>query len=431
MANPASTWPLGEPPAGGDSVVVASQGVRIWTSVCRVESFDGALHLQCSDQTMFENLRHQRRVAFTVLRQLSTSVHGSGMVRLVNGSGGQATLLLEPYRLSAGPADYELRLGGWQLITEAPFSGQSRLSFWYRAFRGVTLPLSAIPVALGTAVAFSRGNFNWLLFILSLVGATSAHAGANATADYFDFKNGVDSSTALSSHLGALARERVEPETILIAAFACFMITALMGLVLVQMVGWALLLFGLAGLAGAFFYTGRPLSYKYRGLGELTLGVLMGPVIMMGSYFVQTRGWGWDAFLLSTALALLVSSISLANNLRDIPDDKAAGITTLPMLLGASRSKKLYYGLTVGPYAVLGLSVLLNPSLWPLVIVALSIPQALRTVRDLHATTDEIEDIRQHASRHPFPLNSIRLHLRFGVLAVLGIVAAGLIRIFR
>ncbi len=71
----------------------------------------------------------------------------------------------------------------------------------------------------------------------------------------------------------------------------CFLITAVVGLVLVQVVGWGLLWFGLSGLLGAFFYTGRPISYKYRSLGELMLGILCGPVIVMGAYYVGTRSW--------------------------------------------------------------------------------------------------------------------------------------------
>jgi 1,4-dihydroxy-2-naphthoate octaprenyltransferase len=159
---------------------------------------------------------------------------------------------------------------------------------------------------VGAATAFVYGRFDWLYLVLALIGTVLAHAGANATADYFDFKKGVDLSRALSSHLGALAREKVEPEMILLAAFACFLITALVGLVLVYLVGWPLLLFGLAGLLGAFFYTGRPVSYKYRAMGELMLGILMGPVIVMGSYFLHTQSWNWTVFLISISLARLV-----------------------------------------------------------------------------------------------------------------------------
>jgi len=288
------------------------------------------------------NLKHQHRVAFTVANDDGT-VQGSGMA-LLSDSGDE--ILVEPYRLSDGHETFELKLNGWARIIEAPLPNVRRFSFWYQAFRLVTIPLSALPVLTGGAAAFALGNYNLWLLAIALIGAVAAHAGANAIADYFDFKYGVDLSKALSSHLGALAQERVEPEMILIASFVCFLVTIVCGVALIAITGWGLLWFGLAGLLGAVFYTGRPISYKYRALGELMLGILCGPVIVMGTYFVETRGWDWGVFLLSVSLGMIISSISLVNNLRDMPDDRAAGIRTLPMSLGVKGTKQLYYLLT-------------------------------------------------------------------------------------
>ena len=367
-------------------------------------------------------------MAFTILDGNGT-VQGSGMARISNTTGVHpTTILVEPYRVTEGEKTYELRLMGWVEVADTKLPDISRYAFWYQAFRMVTLPLSALSVLVGGIAAFAQGQLNLPLLVLSLIGAVCAHAGANATADYFDFKNGVDSSHALSSHLGALARERVEPEMILLTAFACFMVTELIGLVLLQMVGWKLLFFGLTGLLGAFFYTGSPISYKYRALGELILGILMGPVIVMGTYYVQTQGWDWGVFLVSVALGMLISSISLVNNLRDMPDDKAAGIHTLPMLLGVSGTKRLYYFLVLGPYPVVAAAILINPIFWPMALVLVSLPRAFRSMSAIRNTRDDLDDIRQKSLLNPYPLNSIRLHSLFGMFVVIGLVVAGLIR---
>ncbi len=354
-------------------------------------------------------------------------MQGSAMARIVDSG---SALLLEPYRLFDGTDTFELKLNGWTKVGEAPPTDIRKFAFWYQAFRLVTIPLSALPVLAGGAAAFALGQSNWLLLALALIGAVSAHAGANALADYFDFKNGVDLAKALSSHLGALAEERVEPELILIAAFVCFLVTAIVGVVLVQMVGWGLLWFGLAGLLGAFFYTGRPISYKYRSLGELMLGLLCGPVIVMGTFYVVTLSWDWGVFLLSVSLGMIISSISLVNNLRDMPDDRAAGIRTLPMSIGVRGTKRLYYSLTWGPYAVAAASLAFHPAFWPIVAVLLSLPRAVKAVRSLSSTGDDIDDIRRTALQNPYPLNSIRLHARFGELLVVGLLIAGIIRLF-
>jgi 1,4-dihydroxy-2-naphthoate polyprenyltransferase len=282
---------------------------------------------------------------------------------------------------------------------------------------------------VGASAAFLYGHFNWLFLVLALIGTVLAHAGANAAADYFDFKKGVDLSGALSSHLGALARERVEPEMILLAALACFLITVVIGLILVLMVGWPLLLFGLAGLLGAFFYTGRPVSYKYRAMGELWLGILMGPVIVMGSFYLHALRWDWAVFLISIGLAMLVSSVSLANNLRDLPDDKAAGIHTLPMVLGVPKTKNFYYFLTWCPYLLAITAILVTHEFWPVALVVVSLPQAIRTIQALYRTKNDVEDIRLKSLKQPYPLNSIRLYVSFTTLMVVCIVIAGIIRV--
>ena len=424
-------WPLPNIPGKNDRVILASQGVRIWTSECRVELFDGNLKLSCSDRTTIENLQHQQRVAFTLLNtDESYSTQGSGIVRIIEKINGQnANILVEPYRVSTVDGKtYELKLAGWCPVIEGAPPDISMLAFWYQAFRAVTLPMSALPVLVGATAAFFYGQFNWLFLVLALIGTLLAHAGANAAADYFDFKKGVDMSRALSSHLGALARERVEPEMILLAAFACFLVTALIGLVLVYLVGWLLLIFGLGGLLGAIFYTGRPISYKYRAMGELMLGILMGPVIVMGSFFLHTQSWNWLVFLISIALAMLVSSVSLANNLRDLPDDKNAGIRTLPMMLGVYRTKFLYYVLTSCPYLLIAIVIALNHSLWPIGLVIISLPQAVKTVQVLHSTKNDVDDIRQKSLVHPFPLNSIRLYVRFASILAVCIFLAGLFK---
>lgn len=432
MSDLSIRWPLPDIPCQNDRIILASQGIRIWTAECQVEIFDGNLKLTCSDKTTIENLGHQQRVAFTILGSGSgRSIQGSGIARLTgNTSPYHTDIEIEPYRISSvdGQA-YELKLAGWTPVREGKPPDISLFSFWYGAFRAVTLPMSALPVLVGAVAAFVYGQFNWLLLILALIGTVLAHAGANSVADYFDFKKGVDLSRALSSHVGALASERVEPEMILMAALTCFLITALIGLILVYLVGWQILLFGLAGLLGAFFYTGRPVSYKYHAMGELMLGILIGPVIVMGSFYLQTQNLNWIVLLLSIALAMLVSSASLANNLRDLPDDKAAGIHTLPMILGVSRTKALYYFLTSCPYLVFAAAIGINHSFWPLAMVVISLPQAVKTIKALHSTANNIEDIRQKSMLHPYPLNSIRLYINFASLTVACIVIAGLVRL--
>ncbi len=430
MSELSINWPPEVSISEGCRVILATQGIRLWTAECLVLNRGDALQLICSDKTTLDNLRRQSRVAFSVVDpNLDATIQGSGIARVEGEADAQGVrIALEPYRLAVGQErTYELKLNGWMEVTEVSPPDLRSVGFWYQAFRAVTLTLSVIPVLMGAAAAFAQGQFDPGLLILAAIGGALAHAGANAFADYFDFKKGVDSSRALSSHLGALARERVAPEWILLAAFACFSATALIGIVLVQRTGWPLMLFGLVGLLGAFSYTGWPVAYKYRAMGEPLLGVLMGPLMVMGSYYLQTRGWDWALFLLSLAVASIVASISRVNNLRDLPDDQMAGIRTLPMALGVTGTKRLYYLLTVTPFLLALASIAVSPRFWPVAVVIASFPSAFTAVRVLRNTRDDVQDIRNKAAHAPYPLYSIRLHLRFGMLAVIGLVLAGLL----
>lgn len=107
-----------------------------------------------------------------------------------------------------------------------------------------------------------------------------------------------------------------------------------------------------------------------------------------------------------------------------------AGIRTLPMVLGVSRTKKLYYILTVGPYLLAAAAILVDRAFWPMAAVTISLPRALKTVQDLRGTDDDVEDIRQKSLKHPYPLNSIRLYVRFTSITAASIALVGLIRLF-
>ena len=83
-----------------------------------------------------------------------------------------------------------------------------------------------------------------------------------------------------------------------------------------------MLALGLASVAAGYFYTASPFSLAYRGLGEVVVFVFMGPVIVVGAYYVQTEAWAWEPFVASLPIGLLVAAILHANNVRDIENDR-------------------------------------------------------------------------------------------------------------
>lgn len=449
----------------GQVIALASRGVKIWNAELCFWRHDFELYCIADDLQTIANICVNPRVAFTLSDSTcKSSLQGTGIAHFIeeipadkNLSNGaripegvfnflnkDARLIrIVPYRFILTELNPE---GKVQTIiekrrlewTEVEAAGQEnlpgkrkvsgRIQFWMKAMRSISFWLSAFPVAVGAAYAFVKGFFNPELFLLSLFGGILVHAGVNLISDYNDFKKGIDTTDALSSHIGVLVNESTEPEKLLMAAIIAFTAATFLGGVMVGLVGWSILLFGLVGITGGFFYTGGPVSYKYIGLGEFIIAFLMGPLMVEGAYFVQTGRVGLVAFVISIPVGLLVGSVTLANNLRDVQDDKRARITTLPMNIGIKRAKSLYYLMIILPYLIVGATVAADFSLYPLLLVVLSIPKAVKALEAMRKTGDTAEDFRAKAHIFRYPLNSIKLHFQFSIMLTIGCLISAFIK---
>ena len=83
--------------------------------------------------------------------------------------------------------------------------------------------------------------------------------------------------------------------------------------------------------------------------------VLMGPLMVVGSYFAVTGVWSVVARVLSVPVGLLVAAILHGNEWRDISEDTRAGIVTLSSRLGKEWAHYGYVALVLGAYMTLGL----------------------------------------------------------------------------
>jgi 1,4-dihydroxy-2-naphthoate octaprenyltransferase len=334
---------------------------------------------------------------------------------------------LAPYRLRSltDQEGYISTFQGW--VPEPMASPQRPFRFWLRAVRCKSLLLSAFSVLIGSLFALVGGRFSPYLFFLSLCGGVLAHAAANFFSDYHDYINAVDSTQAISSIVGVLAREEVESAKILTAGFLTLCLALLLTAFLTAACGLSPLLFILVGLFGAATYCWKPVAYKYRGWGETIVGLLMGPLMVLGSYFIQTSHLSLPVLLISIALGMIIFSVSLTNNLRDIPEDRRAGITTLPMKLGVYRTKILYYLLVFLPF-ILSLSVILiSPSLIMLLVAFSSLRPAWKAAANLAKTRDTIADIRLNSPTLDYPINSIRYYLSYALWTSIGLLITYLI----
>src|SRR5579885_1351040 len=250
-----------------------------------------------------------------------------------------------------------------------------RLKLWFGATRPFSFTASIVPVVVGTLVAAPKA-FNPFYFILALLGSVLIHAGTNLVNDYYDHVKGVDGPDSLGPR-NAIRRGLISPGEVLRLGIACFVLGSLCGLALV------------------------------------------GPVMVLGAYYVQTAHWSWDPFIVSLPIAFLVTAILHANNLRDIDDDRRHGKRTLATIIGRRPANWAHYLLIGATYASLIVMVATRVAPWPVLLTLLTAPAALQAVR-LTARTKEPRRLNYVLFR------TAQLHMRFGALLAAGL-AAGLV----
>ena len=187
--------------------------------------------------------------------------------------------------------------------------------------------------------------------------------------------------TASSHQLDVAASSSpATPRQVLLAVALSFAVAGLAGLALAALSSWWLVAVGVVCIAAAWTYTGGPLPYGYRALGEVFVFVFFGPVAVVGTTFVQTRSLEGLAFAVSVPVGLLIVAILVVNNLRDIDGDAAVGKRTLAVLVGDRSTRLLYVGLFVAAFAVIaGLGVQRPWALLGLLAVPLAVAPS-RTV---------------------------------------------------
>ncbi|NJL32873.1 MAG: UbiA family prenyltransferase, partial [Chloroflexaceae bacterium] len=162
------------------------------------------------------------------------------------------------------------------------------LTTWFIASRPWSYTAAVIPVALGTIVAAYQGAFDVWIFLLTVVGSVLLQAGTNFANDYYDFIKGTDNAASLGTG-GIVFKHNIRPIQALFASLICFGIGSVIGLYLVWVAGPLILWIGIASVLIGFFYTAGPFALAYVGLGEIAVFIFMGPVIVMGSYYVQMK----------------------------------------------------------------------------------------------------------------------------------------------
>jgi len=223
-------------------------------------------------------------------------------------------------------------------IAPSPVYYQKDWKVWWRLVRPHTLTAAFVPVILGTVLAISYDSrFDIGLFITMLIASFLIQIGTNLFNEYYDYKRGLDNAESVGIG-GGIVRDGLQPKTIMQLALSLYGIALLIGIYICMNSSWWLAAIGLGCMLMGYLYTGGPLPIAYTPFGELASGLLMGMIIVLISFFIQTGTVTIESILTATPIMILVGSINLSNNIRDLDGDKKNGRRTLAILLGKKNS---------------------------------------------------------------------------------------------
>ena len=309
-------------------------------------------------------------------------------------------------------------------ITKEEWQNLDIVSQWLIATRSAVFIMTALAAAIGGFMALIAGNFNLANFLAALIGLVFAHASNNLLNDLVDSRKGVDKGNYYRSLYGPQTVEHGLLSTVGMIRFigVTLLIALACGVFLIARTGPGTLYLMLAGLFFLLFYT-WPL--KYIGLGEFTVIVVWGPLMVGGSYFVTTGGeWSWPVAIVGLVYALGPTSVLFGKHIDKSEADKVKGVYTLPVILGEKVSRYTTIVLWVAQYALVGWLILSGSIGISLAIVLLALPKFLYTavVFSQPRPTEKPEGILGQAWPLYLVHQAFIYNKRFGMLFLLGLI---------
>jgi 1,4-dihydroxy-2-naphthoate octaprenyltransferase len=268
------------------------------------------------------------------------------------------------------------------------------------------------PLGLAAVIALDQGVFDLLPFLLALIGALLLQIAANLVNEYADYRRGAD--TLKQAGQGMTIKNKIlDPSSVLAGAIVTVVGGSLIGLYLLSQSGPLLLWIGIGGVLVVVTYTAGPFPLAYHGLGEITVAIFMGPLMVLGTYYVMARQFDIVPILASIPISFMVAAILHANNIRDMEADRAVNKRTLAVRFGLRYARAEYIVLVAGTYVALLILIAFRVIPWTTLIVLVTVPEACRLIT-LVTTTAETALLHQAQGR------TARLHGRFGLFLVIG-----------
>ena len=299
----------------------------------------------------------------------------------------------------------------------------TKIFCWMVIMRLPFLSATIVPILLGATVASRYVSVDWFYFALTMLGGSLLHIGTNTSNDYFDHTSGTDEANynymvPFSGGSRSIQMGLISAKGMLYLSIITFALSGLIGIPLIIKAGINILYLGFIGFLSGFFYTAPPFRFASRkGIGELLIGLNFGPLMVVGSFLVQTSGnltHVFEAALAGIPIGLLVAAIVYVNQFPDYDGDKATGKNNLVVVFGPEKARIGYVLLVVG--AFVSIIVMALNGIFPM----LSLITLFTSIISVY-TTKTLYKYYNNRLLQPANAGTIGLHFITGVFFCVGI----------
>lgn len=264
------------------------------------------------------------------------------------------------------------------------------LSKWFVATRSAVTRITLYSGFIGGLFAwqymYAAGRpFNYLMWVVLILGLFLAHGTNNLINDYIDFSRGIDKDNYFRTQYGVhpLAQGFWDKSTHLRWFAITGTLAALCGVYALFYTGFSPVVIWLIGI-GAFILLFYTFPLKYFALGEISIFLIWGPMMIGGVYFVLTGLWNWTVILASIPIGATVVTINLGKHTDKRLEDKAKKVTTLPVLVGEPAARTITMTAIVAAYVITLYLIFVTHFLTPiLLLVLLAYKPALAAIQRL------------------------------------------------
>jgi 1,4-dihydroxy-2-naphthoate octaprenyltransferase len=324
----------------------------------------------------------------------------------------------------------------WKAATVIPrldadeWRGLDFVAKWLVSTRFAAVILTLISAGVAGILAYRIVNINVGIWILMIVALVFAHASNNLINDIVDYTKGVDRGNYYRAQYGPQPLEHgfMTRRGMILYAGINFAIAAAAGAALVDYRGGLTLLLMILGIVFLGFYT---YPFKYYGLGEVSVFIVWGPLMIGGGYYVLTGVWDWQIILAGLPFAIGATLVIFGKHIDKVEMDREKRVHTLPVIIGERAARKAAIGLVALQYAAVIWLVAAGYFTPVVLIVLISLPLFFRSMLPMFSRPkpgQRPEDYPADAWPLWFVGSAFVYTRRFGLLYLSGLILDTVLR---